>query len=132
MQRCGRTHLPRFARLLAAVVATLFVLSAKSAAAMSVVPMCGVNAETVIAPPISRTAPEIPLAPSSCEQKQDHKLETSAPRQAPLDQVSVELVPRVPPISFRLPREPRTRAPLLAVANGERSAHALALERPPR
>lgn len=122
----------RFARLLAAVVTTLLVFAAKSASAMSLVPMCGVNAETVIAPPISRAAADLPLAASPCEQKADQRLQSAAPRQAPVEHVSVELVPRVPPISFRLPRGPRARAPLATIVNGERSAHVWALERPPR
>ncbi|MFZ5891188.1 MAG: hypothetical protein ACOY0T_09060 [Myxococcota bacterium] len=110
----------------------LLALSSKSAFALSVVPMCGENAETVIAPPISRAAPEIPLVAGNCEHKTDTRLETRGPRQAPPDLPSVELVPRVPPLRFWLPRAPSSRAPLADYRDEERSAHRAAIERPPR
>ncbi|HET9932214.1 MAG TPA: hypothetical protein VFQ35_16035 [Polyangiaceae bacterium] len=120
------------ARLFAVVLLTLLVFGTRRAHAMSLVPMCGVNAETVVAPPISRAAQEIPLGPSACDPQSDPRLETTAPRQTPPELPSIEVVPRVPPVAFHLPREPRTRAPLVPIQDGERSAHRSALERPPR
>lgn len=132
MQHSAGIRFRRVTRLLAVVLLTLLVFATKSAHAMSLVPMCGVNAETVVAPPISRAAREIPLEASACDPQVDPRFETSPPRQSPHELPSVEVIPRVPPISFRLPREPRTRAPLFAIDDGERSAHRAALERPPR
>jgi len=120
------------ARLLACLVLTLLSLSSKSAFAISRVPMCGMNAQTVMAPPISRAAQDSPLLPSGCESKVDTRWESGPRRQAPVELPSVELVPRVPPVRFWLPRGPCTRAPLSAEANGERAAHRASLERPPR
>jgi len=119
-------------RLLACLVLALLSLSSKSAFAISRVPMCGMNAETVIAPPISRAAQDSPLAPTGCESKIDTRWESGQPRRAPAELPSVELVPRVPPVRFWLPRGPCTRVPLSAEVNGERAAHRSNLERPPR
>ena len=133
MQHSARIRFRRVARLFAVALLMLLAFGTKRAHAMSLVPMCGVNAQTEVAPPLSRAAQEIPLGQSACDPQIDHhRLESGPPRQPPAELPSIEVVPRVPPISFRLPRAPRTRAPLFPVDGGERSAHRSALERPPR
>ncbi|MGC4093676.1 MAG: hypothetical protein QM756_38405 [Polyangiaceae bacterium] len=123
----------RLVRWLSCLTLALLAFGTKSALAFPLVPMCSADGQTVLAPPVSRAASEIPLAPSGCEQQRfDPRLKSAPPHQSPPEMPSVELIPRVPPLRFRLPKEPCSRAPLAAVLDGERGAHRTSLDRPPR
>jgi hypothetical protein len=105
---------------------------ARPAAAMVLAPMCGGHGETLTAPPITRNAVEVPLAPSDCEQKDDPRVENRAPNPAPPPSTSIDVVPRLPPIWYRLPGTPSLRLPVEYTTLPARPGHRRGIERPPR
>jgi hypothetical protein len=114
------------------LVASLFVLAARPAAAMVLAPMCGGNGETLTAPPISRNAAEVPLAPTGCDRKDETRFENRTPNPPPPQVTSSDVVPRLPPVWYRLPPAPRVLIPVESTSSGERAAHRRGIERPPR
>jgi hypothetical protein len=118
--------------LLFYLVALLLVLATRPAAAMVLAPMCGGNGETLTAPPISRAAAEVPLAPTGCDRKDDPRFENRDPNPAPPPVTSSDVVPRLPPVWYRLPPAPRVLIPIESATSGERAGHGRGIERPPR
>jgi hypothetical protein len=114
------------------LLATLLVLVARPAAALVLAPMCGGNGETLTAPPITRNAAEVPLAPTGCDRKDDPRFENHAPDPAPSQMTSIDVVPRLPPVWYRLPPPPRVLIPVESTSAGERAGHGRGIERPPR
>lgn len=127
---------PHGLRLLFCLVATLLLLVSRPAAAMVLAPMCGGHGETLAAPPITRAAKEYPLAPSGCDRQDDRqddgRVENSSPNPAPPSAPSIEVVPRLPPVRYRLPPPPRVLVPIESTISGERAGHGRGIERPPR
>jgi hypothetical protein len=94
--------------------------------------MCGVHAETVAAPPISRAAEEVPLAPKPCKDKSDRRFEARGHSPLPPPTTQVDVVPRLPPLRYRLPPAPRVLGPIDFHVSGERPGYQRTIERPPR
>ena len=118
--------------LLVYLTAALVVLVARPAAAMVLAPMCGGNGETLTAPPITRNAVEVPLAPTGCERKGDLRFENRTPNPAPPQVTSTDVVPRLPPVWYRLPSAPCVLVPVESTSSGERAGFGRGIERPPR
>ncbi len=127
-----RSRGPAFGLLLTLTTLLLLLVARPACAALVFAPMCGTHAQSVVAPPISRAAPEIPLAPSDCQNEQRTRFETGHHEQGPLPSPVVELTPRLPALAYRLPPAPRVLVPRESSRCGERAAHGAALERPPR
>jgi hypothetical protein len=120
---------------LALTLCTLVALfvARPASAALVYAGMCGTHAQSVVAPPISRAAPEIPLAPIDCSREGDAaKFETQGSKPAPPPSPPLELTPRLPALVYRLPPAPRLLVPVESGVRGERAAHRGAIERPPR
>jgi hypothetical protein len=119
-------------RALICVVFAALAFSSRAALASMAVPMCGVHAQTVAAPPISRAAPEIPLAPSNCDARALSKWGEHTPTRSPASFPHFELTPRLAALHYRLPPVPRERQPLSESTLIERPGFASNVERPPR
>jgi hypothetical protein len=113
-------------------MAALLVLLARPAAAMVLAPMCGGHGETLTAPPISRNALDLPLAPTGCERKGDPRFENRDPQPAPPQVTSIDVIPRLPPVWYRLPPPPRVLTPVESSTSGECTGYGRGIERPPR
>lgn len=107
------------------------MLTSRASFAFMLVPMCGVHAETVAAPPITRAAKEVPLG-VPCKDERATRFESRNDAPVPPEAPSVELVPRLPPLRYRLPPAPGARTPRDVFTSGERPGHERAIERPPR
>ena len=108
------------------------LLTSRASFALTLAPMCGVHAETVAAPPISRAAEEVPLAPKPCNDKRDRRFEAREQVPLPPQTPHVDVVPRLPPLRYRLPPAPRALRPVEFVVAGERPGYQRIIERPPR
>lgn len=111
--------------------AVAMTLTTSASFAFVLVPMCGAHAETIAAPPISRAAKEVPLE-APCKDKRAARFESRNDAPVPPEAPGVELVPRLPPLRYRLPPAPLTRSPRDVFTSGERPGHQRAIERPPR
>ena len=94
--------------------------------------MCGGHGETLTAPPISRNAVEVPLAPTGCERKDDPRYENRDPNPAPPKVASADVVPRMPAVWYRLPPTPCLLLSVEFTRSEERPGHGRGIERPPR
>jgi hypothetical protein len=95
--------------------------------------MCGEHADTVVAPPIERPGVDTTIRPGACGERGVWVLGTgNLPEKTPERSSAPESAPRFPPISFRLPPVPRTRALLEDTCSGERPGYPAGVERPPR
>lgn len=123
---------PAWGALLTLVTLLLLLVSRPAAAALVFAPMCGTHAQSVVAPPISRAAPDIPLAPADCEDRRGTLLETSDHQPSPLPTPVLELTPRLAALAYRLPSSPCVLTPIASTRCVERLGHRSTLERPPR
>jgi hypothetical protein len=130
--RGRRSRHPWQRLVLVYLCALVALLSSRASFALTLVPMCGVHAETVAAPPISRAAEEVPLGPKRCHDKRDRGFEAREQVPLPPPTPHVDIVPRLPPLRYRLPPAPRARRPVEFLVSGERPGYQRAIERPPR
>jgi hypothetical protein len=119
-------------RLMACLAALWVLFGAPFAHAATRVPMCGEHAQTVIAPPIARSASGASLRAGPCEKSAISGFSAGAPERQQESAASPELVPRLLPIYYRLFSRPFVLAPIQSAERGERAGHPIALERPPR
>jgi hypothetical protein len=120
------------ARFAACLSALWVVFGAQLAHAITLVPMCGLHAETQIAPPISRPSMNGVIRSGACEDVPLLELHKGLPDRSPEHGAPPQDAPRVPPVYFRLPPVPCTRAPIVSVRADDRSGFRSGIERPPR
>lgn len=121
------------ARLVACLSVLWVLFGAKVASAVTLVPMCGEHAETVIAPPVMRSTSDAVARAGTCQERTLHELKGGGLPERPSEpSTSPPSTPRVPPIYHRLFPVPRARVALERAIDGERAGHRSNVERPPR
>lgn len=127
-----RRSSPAWSLMLALTALLLLTFTKPAAAALVFAPMCGTHAQSVVAPPISRAAPEIPLSASDCDGSHDLRFEADQRKPSPVPSPVLELTPRLPALAYRLPSAPRALVPLVDSEDDARPGYRSNLERPPR
>jgi hypothetical protein len=128
-QHVGRVWLVRFSTLLTFVVSLGWAHSAFAA-----VPMCGVHAQTIAAPPIGTPTNTDSLNGSPCEENAPLRAAGVPNREAPQKLVLPEAPVRALPVLPRLARAPLTGRLSAAPPEHDLSATGFArsIDRPPR
>jgi len=109
------------------------LFGARSADALTLVPMCGEHAQTIAAPPVQRDARSTVLRAAPCADANDQLAARTLPDPtAPERAAALDSVPRMPPVWHSLPPLPASGRGLCAsVRSGERPGHVQPIERPP-
>jgi hypothetical protein len=122
----------KFGRLvLGCLMAALVLVLSPAAFATTLVPMCGERGETIAAPPPMRASSDSAIS-DPCSTPFELASDPAAPSRSP-EAVPAELVPRMPPVYYRLPRS----APPVRLLHGDafgsaRPAFTRGIDRPPR